>query len=141
MQAPAVPAAPSEGSEADTAAISGGVAFVDGSLAVAGEANEGLRLPNVNMGALRVLGGVTTFTGAAFTTYSAYQNYHAGNYNGLAINGVDLGVATTGLLYPPALPFSIGYGIGRALSDLANAISKIGEPDLLEQVQAKVDQE
>jgi hypothetical protein len=49
--------------------VGAGVALADASLAVSGEATEGLRVPGVSLGALRVLGGVTTCTGAAITTY------------------------------------------------------------------------
>jgi hypothetical protein len=129
-------AGPAEGSEADAAAVGAGVALADASLAVSGEATEGFRVPGVNLGAFRVLGGVTTFAGAAITTYGGFQNIRSGNYAGLALNGADLTVTTAGLLAPPTLPFAIGYGIGRGLGDLAAAISEIGKPDILERAAA-----
>jgi RHS repeat-associated protein len=134
---PATPA-PLGGSEADTVAVAGGTAFADATLATLGETTEGLKIPNVNLGAIRVVGGITSATGIVVSAYSGYQNLSEGNYSSAAVNGADIGVTSVGLAFPPALPFSIGYGLGRTLSDIAQTLSKVGEPDILEQVAYQV---
>jgi hypothetical protein len=47
--------------------------LADSVLAMAGESTEGLRVPGVNLGALRVLGGITTFAGASISAYGEFR--------------------------------------------------------------------
>ena len=122
-------------------AVGTGTALADATLAVSGEATEDFKIPNVNIGALRVLGGVTTFAGAAITTYGGYRNLRAGHYGELAINGADLSATATGLLLPPTLPFAIGYGIGRVAGDLVSLIPNPFQPDSLDLAGVQAEQE
>jgi len=103
----------------------GGLATADTAFSVADEATKGLRAPpGVDLPAIRFVGGLTSFAGAAFTVRSAVQNYQQGNYSGLALNALDLTVTGVGVVFPELAPAVILYGAARTGWDIGSTLGQ-----------------
>lgn len=104
-------------------AAAAGVAAADTVASVTEEATKGLRAPpEIDLGAIRFVGGLTSFAGAAYTVRTGIQNYQNGNYGALALNALDLTVTGVGVLFPELAPAVILYGATRTTWDIGSTL-------------------
>jgi hypothetical protein len=93
-------------------------ALADGTLGAADKLTDGLRIPGIDLGALKFVGGITTGLSLYFSGASLRSNWQQGNWVGVGVNVVDLTAPVVAFAFPPAAPLVIAYGIGRATGDL-----------------------
>lgn len=92
--------------------------LADGTMGAADRLTDGLRVPGIDFGAVKFVGGITTGLSLYFSAASLRSNWQQGNWVGVAVNAVDLAAPVVAFALPPAAPLVIAYGIGRATGDL-----------------------
>ena len=106
-------------------AASGGLAAADAGLATADQATKFLKSTRqVDVSEIKFVGGLTSFTGAAFTAKAAISNYQPGNYSALALNASDLTVSGVGVIFPEIALLVIIYGAGRTVWDVESSLAE-----------------